>query len=221
MKGIWVFLHHQRIIYTPKRINNNASECRSSSGGFAVQAFLTTPTTTPPFSVSRHRGSICWPCSPSCDDHPRNWPIVPPNPSGLRPDFCLQPPYTGPCRAMFTRYFYNAVSGLCQTFTYGGCRKKQNNFLSEKECISTCGGGNRAQGKTRQSRVGGEAAGERGGAQGLGKGRGSGVHTPFPPAGSFLPAAARRGCSVLWNHTLSEFSKGQLSRSSPLESPSS
>ena len=46
MKGIWVFLHHQRIIYTPKRINN-ASECRSSSGGFAVQAFLTTPTTTP------------------------------------------------------------------------------------------------------------------------------------------------------------------------------
>ncbi|XP_070238165.1 serum basic protease inhibitor [Bos mutus] len=64
---------------------------------------------------------------------------------GLRPAFCLQPPYTGPCRAMFTRYFYNAVSGLCQTFTYGGCRRKPNNFRSEKECISTCGGRNRAQ----------------------------------------------------------------------------
>ena len=46
---------------------------------------------------------------------------------------------------MFTRYVYNAVSRLCKTFTYGGCRRKQNNFLSEKECISTCGGGNRAQ----------------------------------------------------------------------------
>nr|XP_020752533.1 serum basic protease inhibitor-like [Odocoileus virginianus texanus] len=64
---------------------------------------------------------------------------------GLRPAFCLQPPYTGPCRAMFTRYFYDAVSGLCQTFTYGGCRRKQNNFLNEKECISTCGGRNRAK----------------------------------------------------------------------------
>ncbi|KAF4023688.1 hypothetical protein G4228_015656 [Cervus hanglu yarkandensis] len=69
------------------------------------------------------------------------------NKDSLRPAFCLQPPYTGPCRAMFTRYFYNAVSGLCQTFTYGGCRRKQNNFLNEKECISTCGGGNRAQEK--------------------------------------------------------------------------
>ncbi|XP_070327928.1 pancreatic trypsin inhibitor-like [Odocoileus virginianus] len=67
------------------------------------------------------------------------------NKDSLRPAFCLQPPYTGPCRAMFIRYFYDAVSGLCQTFTYGGCRRKQNNFLNEKECISTCGGRNRAQ----------------------------------------------------------------------------
>ena len=111
---------------------------------------------------------------------------------------------------MFTRYFYNAVSGLCQTFTYGGCRKKQNNFLSEKECISTCGGGSTAQGKTPQGRVGGEAAGERGGAQGLGerggaqglgKGRGSGGHTPFPPAGSFLPAAASQEAAVSYETT--------------------
>ncbi|KAI4539289.1 hypothetical protein MJG53_008969 [Ovis ammon polii x Ovis aries] len=28
--------------------------------------------------------------------------------NGLHPAFCLQPPYTGPCRAMFTRYFFNA-----------------------------------------------------------------------------------------------------------------
>ncbi|KAB0350960.1 hypothetical protein FD754_015817, partial [Muntiacus muntjak] len=105
----------------------------------------------------------------------------------LRPAFCLQPPYTGPCRAMFTRYFYNAVSGLCQTFTYGGCRRKQNNFLNEKECISACGVGNRAQG-CGEGR--GSVVGERGGAQGA------------------------------THHSHLEFSKGQLSRSSPLESPS-
>uniref|UniRef100_A0A8C9C9Z7 BPTI/Kunitz inhibitor domain-containing protein n=1 Tax=Phocoena sinus TaxID=42100 RepID=A0A8C9C9Z7_PHOSS len=61
----------------------------------------------------------------------------------LRPAFCLEPPYTGPCRALFIRYFYNAKSGLCETFAYGGCRRKQNNFLDKEDCISTCGGRNR------------------------------------------------------------------------------
>lgn len=32
---------------------------------------------------------------------------------------CHLPPYMGPCRALFIRYFYNASSGLCKTFTYG------------------------------------------------------------------------------------------------------
>ena len=27
------------------------------------------------------------------------------NKDSLRPAFCLQPPYTGPCKVMFTRYF--------------------------------------------------------------------------------------------------------------------
>ncbi|XP_058893878.1 serum basic protease inhibitor-like [Kogia breviceps] len=62
----------------------------------------------------------------------------------LRPDFCLEPPYTGPCRALFRRYFYNAKSGLCETFAYGGCRRKRNNFLDKEDCISTCGGHNGA-----------------------------------------------------------------------------
>uniref|UniRef100_A0A8C0DJK6 BPTI/Kunitz inhibitor domain-containing protein n=1 Tax=Balaenoptera musculus TaxID=9771 RepID=A0A8C0DJK6_BALMU len=64
----------------------------------------------------------------------------------LRPALCLEPPYTGPCRALFIRYFYNAKSGLCETFVYGGCRRKQNNFLDKDDCISTCGGRNRALG---------------------------------------------------------------------------
>ncbi|XP_032462695.1 protein AMBP-like isoform X3 [Phocoena sinus] len=68
-----------------------------------------------------------------------------PVPAALRPAFCLEPPYTGPCRALFIRYFYNAKSGLCETFAYGGCRRKQNNFLDKEDCISTCGGRNRAR----------------------------------------------------------------------------
>ncbi|XP_036682550.1 pancreatic trypsin inhibitor-like isoform X1 [Balaenoptera musculus] len=69
-----------------------------------------------------------------------------PVPAALRPALCLEPPYTGPCRALFIRYFYNAKSGLCETFVYGGCRRKQNNFLDKDDCISTCGGRNRALG---------------------------------------------------------------------------
>ena len=63
----------------------------------------------------------------------------------LRPAFCLRPPYVGPCRALFIRYFYNAKSRLCETFAYGGGRRKQNNFLDTEDCISTCGGCHRAQ----------------------------------------------------------------------------
>ena len=110
--------------------------------------------------------------------------------NGLRPAFCLQPPYTGPCRAMFTRYFFNAVSGLCQTFTYGGCRRKPNNFRNEKECISTCGGRNRAQRKTGPGRVGGK---------GLGRGAELRGPTPFTPAPCLSSSllASRSGRSVL------------------------
>ncbi|XP_040104853.1 spleen trypsin inhibitor I-like [Oryx dammah] len=56
-----------------------------------------------------------------------------------RPDFCLEPPYTGPCKAKIIRYFYNARSGFCETFVYGGCKAKSNNFKSEEDCLRTCG----------------------------------------------------------------------------------
>nr|XP_060141312.1 pancreatic trypsin inhibitor-like [Globicephala melas] len=94
----------------------------------------------------------------------------------LRPAFCLEPPYTGPCRALFIRYFYNAKSGLCETFAYGGCRRKQNNFLDKEDCISTCGGRNRAR------------AGITG--RPLSLRMGTPVSSPWPPAA--LPTGPRR-----------------------------
>ncbi|XP_019828032.2 spleen trypsin inhibitor I [Bos indicus] len=57
-----------------------------------------------------------------------------------RPDFCLEPPYTGPCKAKMIRYFYNAKAGFCETFVYGGCKAKSNNFRSAEDCMRTCGG---------------------------------------------------------------------------------
>ncbi|XP_005392481.1 PREDICTED: boophilin-H2-like [Chinchilla lanigera] len=55
------------------------------------------------------------------------------------PAFCLEPPYTGPCKAMFIRYFFNASSGFCETFVYGGCGGNQNRFWDQEECVQTCG----------------------------------------------------------------------------------
>ncbi|CAC5359429.1 unnamed protein product [Mytilus coruscus] len=53
-------------------------------------------------------------------------------------DPCYLPKKTGPCRAAFRRYFYDANTGNCKSFIYGGCRGNGNNFKSVKECKRTC-----------------------------------------------------------------------------------
>uniref|UniRef100_A0A8C0DH17 BPTI/Kunitz inhibitor domain-containing protein n=1 Tax=Balaenoptera musculus TaxID=9771 RepID=A0A8C0DH17_BALMU len=58
--------------------------------------------------------------------------------AGSQPAFCLEPQYAGPCKAQKVRYFYNAKSGQCETFMYGGCRGKKNNFLTAEDCMKTC-----------------------------------------------------------------------------------
>lgn len=54
--------------------------------------------------------------------------------------YCLAPVKVGPCRAAFPRWRYDAVTGVCEKFTFGGCKGNNNNFLSEKECSSACRG---------------------------------------------------------------------------------
>ncbi|XP_024602649.1 pancreatic trypsin inhibitor-like [Neophocaena asiaeorientalis asiaeorientalis] len=51
---------------------------------------------------------------------------------GSQPAFCLEPQYTGVCRARKVRYFYNAKSGQCDIFIHGGCRGKKTNFLAAR-----------------------------------------------------------------------------------------
>uniref|UniRef100_A0A8C2R8W2 BPTI/Kunitz inhibitor domain-containing protein n=1 Tax=Capra hircus TaxID=9925 RepID=A0A8C2R8W2_CAPHI len=59
----------------------------------------------------------------------------------LWPDFCLQSPYTDPCKALRPRYFYNAETGDCEQFTYGGLGGNKNNFLTLEDCMKTCSQG--------------------------------------------------------------------------------
>ncbi|KAH9385005.1 hypothetical protein HPB48_027041 [Haemaphysalis longicornis] len=53
---------------------------------------------------------------------------------------CQQPPYTGPCKASFRRFYYNVAQGVCQPFLYGGCQSNGNNFETIEQCKQACGG---------------------------------------------------------------------------------
>ncbi|XP_077523050.1 kunitz-type serine protease inhibitor 6-like [Amblyomma americanum] len=53
---------------------------------------------------------------------------------------CTRPPYTGPCKARFLRFYYDASSKTCRQFTYGGCESNGNNFETQRDCMQVCGG---------------------------------------------------------------------------------
>nr|CAI9712774.1 unnamed protein product [Rangifer tarandus platyrhynchus] len=55
-----------------------------------------------------------------------------------KPEFCLEPELKGPCKDQMTRYFYNAKTGYCEPFVYGGCEGNKNNFQTLLDCIVTC-----------------------------------------------------------------------------------
>lgn len=46
----------------------------------------------------------------------------------------------GLCRALIPRWWYDAGSEKCIPFNFGGCDGNENNFPSEKACLSTCSG---------------------------------------------------------------------------------
>ncbi|XP_053193373.1 kunitz-type protease inhibitor 1-like [Scomber japonicus] len=54
--------------------------------------------------------------------------------------YCRAPVKVGPCRAAFPRWRYDAATGDCVQFVFGGCKSNNNNFLSKAECLSACKG---------------------------------------------------------------------------------
>ncbi|XP_062817007.1 kunitz-like toxin PcKuz3 [Anolis carolinensis] len=53
---------------------------------------------------------------------------------------CRLPPYVGFCYAAMPRFYFDIKSGQCEKFIYGGCGGNANNFLTQDECLSKCGG---------------------------------------------------------------------------------
>lgn len=53
-------------------------------------------------------------------------------------EICKLPLSKGLCRALIPRWWYDAGSGKCIPFNFGGCDGNENNFPSEKACLSTC-----------------------------------------------------------------------------------
>ncbi|KFD45663.1 hypothetical protein M514_21128 [Trichuris suis] len=53
-------------------------------------------------------------------------------------DPCELPPETGPCKASFSKYYYNKQTNRCETFIYGGCQGNANNFETQEECEQKC-----------------------------------------------------------------------------------
>ncbi|XP_007129976.1 kunitz-type protease inhibitor 2 isoform X1 [Physeter macrocephalus] len=55
-------------------------------------------------------------------------------------EHCTAKAITGPCRASFPRWYFNAEKNSCDNFIYGGCRGNKNSYLSKEECMQRCFG---------------------------------------------------------------------------------
>ncbi len=44
----------------------------------------------------------------------------------------------GMCRAAIPRWYFNAGSGKCEQFIFGGCDGNRNNFREEEDCHKKC-----------------------------------------------------------------------------------
>ncbi|XP_012664616.1 kunitz-type protease inhibitor 2 [Otolemur garnettii] len=55
-------------------------------------------------------------------------------------EYCTAKAVTGPCRASFLRWYFDAEKNSCDNFIYGGCRGNKNSYLSKEACMHRCYG---------------------------------------------------------------------------------
>lgn len=51
---------------------------------------------------------------------------------------CRYPVDPGPCRAAFSKFYYDEALGSCVEFAYGGCHGGPNRFSTVEECEDVC-----------------------------------------------------------------------------------
>ncbi|XP_052254687.1 uncharacterized protein LOC127860584 isoform X2 [Dreissena polymorpha] len=56
----------------------------------------------------------------------------------LRNAYCQLPADPGRCHARYIRWYFKSEAGECTHFQFGGCDGNQNNFMSKRECETTC-----------------------------------------------------------------------------------
>lgn len=62
----------------------------------------------------------------------------PPSGPAALAERCRLPAVAGRCRASIPRWFFDAPSGRCRRFVFGGCGGNGNNFGTESECRESC-----------------------------------------------------------------------------------
>lgn len=66
-------------------------------------------------------------------------PRRPLSPIALGVDICNLPMKEGPCTENKPAWFFDASTGQCSAFTYGGCEGNANRYESEEQCQRQCG----------------------------------------------------------------------------------
>ncbi|XP_012866267.1 PREDICTED: eppin-like [Dipodomys ordii] len=56
----------------------------------------------------------------------------------VRQDVCQLPKDSGPCMALFHRWWYSNENNTCYSFIYGGCQGNNNNFQTKNICQNAC-----------------------------------------------------------------------------------
>jgi len=99
---------------------NSKTQCLSSCGSSGAAAAKKETTTTTTLA----------PTTTTTTTTPEDLPLE---------DICFLPRKVGHCRALIPMWYFDAESGSCKTFNFGGCGGNENQFEQFEDCIEKCG----------------------------------------------------------------------------------